>query len=431
MENGQLGEEEEPMNTTKSLEISKYVVWEAYKRVKANRGAAGVDGESLAEFERHLKGNLYKLWNRLSSGSYFPPPVKQVEIPKKDGGKRCLGVPTVSDRIAQMVVKLSMEPLIEPHFHPDSYGYRPRKSAKAAVAVTRQRCWQYDWVVEFDIKGAFDNIDHTLLMNAVRYHVKEQWMLLYIERWLTAPFETVDGQLIPRDKGTPQGGVISPLLMNLFMHYAFDKWMVRKHPRCPFTRYADDAVVHCHHQAEAERLLVEISDRLQDCLPTMHPDKSKVVYCKDSNRKQDYPQVQFTFLGFTFKPRVAISRSGKRFTSFLPAVSIEALKRMRQSIKGWRLHRQTFATLEKLAQQYNPILRGWWNYYGCFYKTEMRSLMDYLDQRLSTWARRKYKKLKGHKRQSFKWLSRVAKRQPRLFFHWQLLGHNDRIMGAV
>lgn len=419
------------MNPTKSFEISKYVVWEAYKRVKANKGAAGVDNESISQFEQHLKRNLYKVWNRMSSGSYFPLPVKQVEIPKKSGGKRCLGVPTVSDRVAQMVVKLTMEPMVEPQFHPDSYGYRPHKSAKVAVAVTRKRCWQYDWVVEFDIKGAFDNIDHALLMKAVKHHVKEQWMLLYIERWLTAPFETADGQLIPRDKGTPQGGVISPLLMNLFMHYAFDQWMVRTHPRCLFARYADDAVVHCHTQAEAERLLMEIRNRLQDCLLTMHPDKSKVVYCKDSNRSWDYPQTQFTFLGFTFRPRVAVNRSGKRFTSFLPAVSVDAMKCMRQAIKGWNLNRQTFATLERFAHQYNPILRGWWNYYGSFYKTEMRKLFDYFNRRLVTWARRKYKKLKCHKRQSFQWLSRVAKRQPLLFFHWQMHGNNDRIMGAV
>lgn len=283
-------------------------------------------------------------------------------------------------------------------------------------------------MVEFDIQGAFDNIDPALLMKAVKHHVKEQWMLLYIERWLSAPFETVEGQLIPRDKGTPQGGVVSPLLMNMFMHYTFDQWMVRTHPRFPFARDADDAVVHCHTQAEAERLLEEIKRRLQDCKLTMHPEKSKVVYCKDSNRLLDYPQTQFTFLGFTFRPRVAVNRSGKRFTSFLPAVSVDAMKGMRQVIRGWQLNRQTLRTLERLAQQYNPILRGWWNYYGNFYKTEMRQLFDYLNRRLVTWARRKYRKLKSHKRQSFRWLSRVTKRQPRLFFHWHL---NDRIMGAV
>jgi len=419
------------LKSTKSFEISKHVVWEAYKRVKSNKGAAGVDGESLSRFELRLKRNLYKIWNRMSSGSYFPPPVKQVEIPKKDGSKRSLGVPTVSDRIAQMVVKLSIEPEIDAHFHPDSYGYRAHKSAKAAVAVTRKRCWQYDWVVEFDIKGAFDNIDHALLMKAVKRHVKEDWQRLYIERWLTAPFELLNGQLRSRDRGTPQGGVISPLLMNLFLHYTFDHWMEKTHPHKPFARYADDAVVHCRERAEAEQLLEEISNRLQACLLTMHPDKSKVIYCKDSNRRDDYEQTQFTFLGFTFRPRAANSRAGKRFTSFLPAVSSEAMKRMRQTIKGWRLHRQTFATLEHLAHQYNATLRGWWNYYGSFYKTEMRSLIDYLNQRLAGWARRKYKKLKCHKRQSFLWLKRVARNQQYLFFHWQLLRSNDLIMGAV
>jgi group II intron reverse transcriptase/maturase len=320
---------------------------------------------------------------------------------------------------------------VEPHFHPDSYGYRPNKSAKDAVAVTRQRCWRYDWVVEFDIKGAFDNIDHTLLMKAVRHHVKERWIVLYIERWLTAPFETVDGQRIPRDKGTPQGGVISPLLMNLFLHYAFDQWMVKNYPRCPFARYADDAVIHCRSQAEAHAMLEAIDRRLCDCLLTLHPDKSKVVYCQDSNRQGDYPQTHFTFLGFTFRPRVAVNRSGKRFTSFLPAVSDEALKSMRQTIRGWNLHRQTFATLETFARRYNPILRGWWNYYGSFYRTGMYPLIDYLNQRLASWTRRKHKKLKGRMRQSFEWIRRVFKRQPTLFFHWQMLGNNDRIMGAV
>lgn len=419
------------MAATKSFDISKQVVWEAYRRVKANKGAAGVDEESLAQFEQHLKRNLYKIWNRLSSGSYLPPPVKQVEIPKKKGGKRYLGVPTVSDRIAQMVVKLYMEPLVEPQFHPDSYGYRPGKSAKAAIEVTRNRCWQYDWVVEFDIKGAFDNIDHTLLMQAVRHHVKERWMLLYIERWLTAPF-AVDGDvLVPRERGTPQGGVISPLLMNLFMHYAFDAWIVRTHPQSPFARYADDAVVHCRNQAQAERMLLTISDRLQECKLTMHPDKSTVVYCKDSNRRLDYSQTQFTFLGFTFRPRAAVSRTGKKFTSFLPAVSNEAMKSMRRTVKGWRLHRRTSISLEQLAQAYNPILRGWWNYYSHFYKTEMRKLFDYINRRLVGWTRRKFKKLKSHKTRSYQWLERVARKQPWLFYHWKMARSNDWIMGAV
>lgn len=410
------------MASTKSFEISKHVVWRAYKRVKANRGAAGIDQESITTFERDLQRNLYKVWNRMSSGSYMPPPVKLVEIPKKDGGIRCLGVPTVSDRVAQMVVKMYIEPLIDPQFHPDSYGYRPGKSAHAAIDVTRKRCWQYDWIVEFDIKGAFDNIDHELLMKAVKHHVKERWMLLYIQRWLETPFVDTDGTFLHKGKGTPQGGVISPLLMNLFMHYTFDKWMQRVHPQNPFARYADDAVAHCRTQAEAENLIKAISDRLGECLLTMHPDKSKIVYCKDSNRTLSYPVTSFTFLGFMFRPRVAIGRGGKRFTSFLPAVSPAAIKRMRQVIKGWKLQRQTPASIEEFSQRYNPILRGWWQFYGRFYKTEMRKVFDHLDRKLAYWVRRKYKKYAGHKRRSVYWLGQVARRQPYLFVHWTELG---------
>ena len=297
------------MTSAKPYVIAKRAVWEAYQQVKANRGAAGIDGESIAMFEQNLSRNLYKLWNRMSSGSYFPPPVKQVEIPKAKGGTRKLGIPTVSDRIAQTVVKRIIEPILDPIFHQDSYGYRPGKSAKQAVAVTRKRCWQYRWVVEFDIKSAFDQIDHGLLMKAVRSHIKEGWILLYIERWLTAPFETTDGERVTRQRGTPQGGVVSPILMNLFMHYTFDAWMQRTNPTCPFARYADDAVVHCRNRKQAEEVMRSIALRLAECGLTMHPDKSKVVYCKDDKRTASYPHVHFTFLGFTFPPKACHHQS--------------------------------------------------------------------------------------------------------------------------
>jgi RNA-directed DNA polymerase len=404
--------------STKPYVIAKRAVWEAYQQVKANRGAAGIDEETIAMFDQNLSRNLYKLWNRMSSGSYFPPPVKQVEIPKAKGGTRKLGIPTVSDRIAQTVVKQIIEPKLDPMFHSDSYGYRPGRSAKQAIAVTRKRCWQFDWVVEFDIKGAFDQIDHGLLMKAVRSHIKEDWILLYIERWLTAPFETTEGTQVPRERGTPQGGVVSPILMNLFMHYAFDVWMKRNSPSCPFARYADDAVVHCSSTQQAEHVMRSIGARLVECGLTMHPEKSKIVYCADSNRTKVFPHVQFTFLGFTFRPRKAMSRQRRVFTSFLPGVSADAKKRMQKIVRGWRIPRQTPATLAELAEQYNSVIRGWWSYYGSFYPTAMRELARHIDRKLEHWARRKYKTLARHKRRSDEWLSAVKENRPRLFHHW-------------
>lgn len=407
------------MTSAKPYDIAKALVWKAYQQVKANRGAAGIDGESIAMFEQNLPKNLYKLWNRMSSGSYFPPPVKQVEIPKANGGIRKLGIPTVADRIAQTAAKLHIEPFVDPLFHADSYGYRPGRSAKQAVAVTRKRCWHYDWVVEFDIQAAFDQIDHRLLMKAVRRHVKEGWALLYIERWLKAPFETAEGTHLVRDRGTPQGGVVSPLLMNLFLHYAFDVWMQRTLPHCPFARYADDAVVHCRSQKQAEDAMQAIAARLADCGLTMHPEKSKVVYCKDSNRVQTHSNTTFTFLGFTFSAKAARNGKGALFTSFLPGASKDAMRRMREAVRRWRLLKQTANTLADIAEQCNPVLRGWWNYYGAFYRTAMRKLFSYVDQKLQRWAERKHKTLRGRKRRSGEWLCKMKRCYPGLFVHWQ------------
>jgi RNA-directed DNA polymerase len=358
----------------------------------------------------------------MSSGSYFPPPVKQVEIPKAKGGTRKLGVPTVSDRIAQTVVKRVIEPILDPIFHTDSYGYRPGKSAKQAIAITRKRCWRFDWVVEFDIKSAFDQIDHDLLMKAVRSHIKEGWILLYLERWLTAPFETTDGVRLPRQRGTPQGGVVSPMMMNLFMHYTFDLWMKRSNPSCPFARYADDAVVHCRTRKQAEEVMQSIALRLADCGLMMHPEKSRVVYCKGSHRTASYPHTHFTFLGFTFRPRKAQDHRKKAFTNFLPAVSADALKRMRKEVRSWRIYRQVSGTLEDLARQYNPKIQGWWNYFGAFYRSAMRTLSQYIDQKLMQWARRKYKTLSSHTKHSARWLRRTKRETPRLFSHWNFIG---------
>lgn len=307
--------------STKSFAITKRQVYEAWKRVRANRGAAGIDEETIAAFEENVSRNLYTIWNRMASGSYFPPPVKEVGIPKKNGGVRVLGVPTVADRVAQTVAKEYLEKLLEPHCDPDSYGYRPSRSAKDAVRVTRQRCWKYDWVLEFDVKGAFDNLDHDLLMKALRKHTDCKWVLLYVGRWLKAPSVSEDGTIHARDRGTPQGSVVGPVLMNLFMNYAFDRWMRRNVTSCPFARYADDGVVHCSSERQALAVKKLLAERFGACGLELHPEKTRIVYCKDSNRRREYPLVQFTFLGFTFKPRRAMSSNGMRFTSFLPGAS--------------------------------------------------------------------------------------------------------------
>jgi RNA-directed DNA polymerase len=411
---------EEPVSKAKPFCISKRIVWEAYKRVKANKGAAGVDDMSITEFERDLENNLYKLWNRMSSGSYFPPPVRSVEIPKSSGSKRILGIPTVADRTAQTVVKMKLEPELEPHFHRDSYGYRPGKSAVQAVGVVREMCWRNDWVLDLDIKGCFDNLDHELLMRAVRRHTDCRWMLLYIERWLKAPVQQPDGTLVQREKGVPQGGVISPLLANLFLHYAFDEWMKRNFPRIPFERYADDAIVHCKSEKQAQWLKEAIGNRLAECKLELHPEKTKIVYCKDDDRQGNYPNEKFDFLGYTFRPRRSKNRWGKYFVNFTPAVSDKAAREMRRVMRSWRLHLRSDKTLEDLSRMFNPILRGWINYYGQYYKSALYPTFHVLDRTLVRWATRKYKKLRGHQRRATYWLGRIARREPQMFAHWQL-----------
>jgi RNA-directed DNA polymerase len=407
------------LSKAKPFSISKQVVWEAYKRVRANKGAAGVDEESIADFEINLKDNLYKIWNRMSSGSYFPPPVRVVEIAKKDGGQRKLGVPTVSDRIAQMVAKLYLEPSVDSVFHPDSYGYRPGKSAIAALATARQRCWCFDWVVDLDIKAFFDEIDHKLLMRAVRKHTDCRWLLLYIERWLKAPAQFEDGSLVSRDKGSPQGSVISPLLSNLFLHYAFDEWMRRNYSSIPFERYADDILVHCKSEGQARWIKSAIEKRLRQCRLRLHPQKTKIVYCKDSSRKDNYPKEKFDFLGYTFRPRLSKNRRGEFFVNFSPAVSDEAGKSMRRVVRGWRIHRMSDKSIEDLSRIINSVLRGWINYYGRFYKSALYPIFDQLNCALKHWAMRKYKKLRGRQRRARYWLGRIARREPNLFVHWR------------
>jgi len=409
------------LSEAKPFSISKRLIWEAYKRVKANDGAAGVDGQTIEEFEKDLENNLFKLWNRMSSGSYFPKAVRRVEIPKGDGGTRPLGIPSVADRIAQTVVKQTLEPELERHFHSDSYGYRPEKSAQEAVGVTRQRCWQYDWVLDLDIKGFFDSIDWELLMRAVRKHTDCKWAVLYIERWLKAPVQMADGTLCSREKGTPQGGVVSPLLANLFLHYAFDMWMQKNCPHIPFERFADDVVCHCVSEAQAKWLKAAIDRRFAECRLELHPQKTKIVYCKDDDRRESYPHEEFDFLGYTFRPRLSKNRWGKHFVNFSPAVSDKATKSLRKTMRQWRLHLRSDKSLEDLAGMFNPVIRGWINYFKCYYKSAMYPTFQHLDRILARWAMRKYKKLRGHQRRAHEWLTRIARKEPKLFAHWQLL----------
>lgn len=404
---------------TKPFHIPKALVWEAFKRVKANGGAAGVDHESIEAFENQLSDNLYKLWNRLCSGSYFPPPVKGVPIPKKSGGVRMLGVPTVADRVAQTVVKLVLEPVLEPLFHRDSFGYRPGRSALDAVALVRRRSWEYDWVVEYDIKGLFDNIDHELLLKAVRRHCQTPWVLLYIERWLKAPITAEDGTLRARTRGTPQGGVVSPLLANLFLHYALDVWLTRNLRSVRICRYADDGVIHCKSEEQAELVMRKLKQRLGECGLEMHPEKSRIVYCRDINRQQTYPVTQFTFLGYTFRPRKAVDKYGRVYVNFAPAASREALTVMRQTVRGWHLQLKCNKSLTDLSNMFNPVLRGWMNYYGRFYASALRPLWTNVNEYLSRWLRRKYKHLAKHRRRALRAVSRLASRSPKAFVHWE------------
>jgi RNA-directed DNA polymerase len=407
--------------TDKPFNIDKKLVYEAYKAVKSNGGAAGVDGQTIEQFETDLKSNLYKIWNRMSSGTYFPPPVRAVSIPKKSGGQRILGVPTVADRVAQMVVKQVIEPILDPVFLADSYGYRPSKSALDAVGVTRERCWKYDWVLEFDIKGLFDNIDHKLLLRAIQKHVTCKWALLYIERWLKAPMVQEDGTTIERDRGTPQGGVVSPILANVFLHYAFDLWMERTHPDLPWCRYADDGLVHCRNEQEAQVLKSELQTRLAECNLEMHPTKTKIVYCKDKKRKGRYPNVKFDFLGYCFRPRlVRRFRDNSLFCGFNPAVSSSAMKAMRSTIRELKLRHQTQLSLQAIARQLNPLLRGWIEYYGRYAPSALYPLLRHVNQTLVAWAMRKFKRFKDHKVRASQFLQGLAAERRALFVHWDL-----------
>ena len=419
------------MSEAKPFCILKREVWEAYKRVKANKGAAGVDEQSIQDFEKRLKDNLYKIWNRMSSGSYFPPPVRTVKIPKANGGERKLGIPTVSDRIAQQVVKSRLEPEVDRLFHADSYGYRPGKSALEAVGRARERCWRHDWVLDLDIKGFFDNIDQNLLMRAVKKHAKDRWNILDIERWLKAPMQEEDGRLVPRERGTPQGGVASPLLANLFLHYAFDRWLAANYPQVAFERFADDVIVHCKTETEALTMRKVIAERLQNCGLELHPEKTKIVYCKDEDRRRTYLHEKFDFLGYTFRARGSMTRKGKHFVNFSPAISAKAAQAIRTEVRSWKLPQRSDKAIEDLSRMFNPIVRGWLQYYGRYYRSALYSPMRQLDRDLTLWAAQKYKTLRRHLRRASHWLARIRKRTPGLFAHWQMSTRRGSVMGAV
>ena len=409
------------MSKTKSFIISKQAVWDSYLKVKSNQGAAGIDQCSIAAFEEDLKNNLYKIWNRMSSGSYLPPPVLRVEIPKGDGKMRALGIPTVADRIAQTVVKSTLEPELETLFHPDSYGYRPKRSARHAVALARKRCWKHDWVIDLDIKGFFDNIPHDLMMRAVKKHTNERWVVLYVERWLKAPVQTRDGIVEERTLGTPQGGVISPLLANLFLHYAFDQWMQSNHPANPFERYADDVVVHCNTEAEAMRLKSDIAKRMEQCGLELHPEKTNIIYCQDANRTEENHLHSFDFLGFCFRPRLSRNKNGRYFVNFSPAIAPKAKQEIFSEIRQWRMHRRSELSVKELANQLNPVVRGWIEYYGAFFRSELTFLMYHLDKLIYRWVIRKYKKHGSNFKRAEKWVKRIKRMSPNYFAHWGLL----------
>jgi group II intron reverse transcriptase/maturase len=402
----------------KSFEISKWEVWEAWEKVKANKGAPGVDGCSIEEFEADLKNGLYRVWNRMSSGSYFPPPVRAVEIPKSHGeGTRTLGVPTVSDRIAQTVVARRLEAKVEPIFHQDSYGYRPGRSALGAVEVCRRRCWKTNWVIDLDIQKFFDSVPRDLVVKAVQAHTDDPWVVLYVKRWLQAPVQLADGTTLERDRGTPQGSAVSPVLANLFLHYAFDAWMAREFPGVAFERYVDDAVVHCVSETQARTVLTAIAARMKQVGLRLHPDKTRIVYCQDGTRRGSHEHTSFTFLGFTFRQRGARRKNGTLFSSFLPAISKDALSRINAEVRTWRLHNRTGQDLTELAARINPIVRGWMQYYGAFYRSAMYPLLSRINAYLVRWIRKKYKRLRA-KKKAFRCWRGITTRYPRMFAHW-------------
>lgn len=395
------------------------MVWESYLKVVSKQGGAGIDRESIEMFDANMRGNLYKLWNRMSSGSYFPPPVRTVFIPKKGGGQRPLGIPTVSDRIAQGVVKDYLEPTLEAVFHDSSFGYRPGRSAHDALGQCRSNCMEKAWVLDVDIKGFFDNISHSIMLGLLAQHTQEKWVLMYVERWLKAGVEQEDGSIAARVKGTPQGGVISPLLANIYLHHALDMWMQEHHAQRPFERYADDIVIHCTSKDEAEQMLSGLKIRMEEFELTLHPEKTKIVYCKSYRRTGRHDNESFTFLSYSFQPRTVKSKMGlNRYLIFGSAISNAAKTSIRTAIKGVLHPEWTTCPLEWFAAKLNPKIRGWINYYAKFGKSEALEVFYYLNDLIRQWMKNRYK-IKGKTRLYMKY-KLMQSQAPRLFYHWQL-----------
>ena len=399
---------------TKSQPINRLMVWQAYKRVKANKGSAGIDEMRWDDLDKDLSHQLFRLWNRMTSGSYFPPAVKEVEIDKKDGGKRKLGIPTILDRIAQQVVKAYLEPLVDPHFHKNSFGYRSNKNPHQAIESAFHNSNRNDWVIDLDIKGFFDNINHELLMKGVKYLCKEKWVLLYVERWLKAGVMQKDGTITDRISGTPQGGVISPLLANIYLHIAFDKWMEKEYSSIPFERYADDIVIHCKTEKQAQYLKHEVTKRLETCKLTVHQTKTKVINLRGKSELK-YTR-KYDFLGYTFQPTWVKTKVGYR-VMIAPRMSQVSMNNVTEKIQRLHIHRWR-KPIEEIATQLKPILRGVINYYCRFYQWKTTKLWWSLNVRLIKWVEWE-KRL--NKLDAVRWLKVKYKEKPYLFPHWALV----------
>lgn len=408
----------------KPYPITKEQVWEAFKLVKAKGGSPGVDGMTIETVKSNPKKHLYPVWNRLSSGSYFPPAVKRVEIPKGNGKVRMLGVPTVKDRVAQMVIARELELIVEPHFSDSSFGYRPNKSAHQAIEQARKNCWEYAWVIDMDIKGFFDTIDHGLMIRALRHFTDAKHIITYVKRWLKAPIQLKDGSLVQNtERGTPQGGVVSPVLANIFLHCVFDKWMEKHFADCPFERYADDIIIHVKNEPYAKQVLKAVRERMQECKLELHPDKTKLVYCdrKGRRKRTKANERQFDFLGYTFRPRKVQTKDGKLMFGFTPSISRKSVKRISQLLRDLKLHRWVRMDIFQISEALSAKIRGWIYYYGRFHKSGLNLVFKYLNRWLSKWAFNKYKCFKRRKTVLFakRWLRQIAGDFAYLFPHWQ------------